>query len=175
MAPTHEDVIAAPVIPALDTMLDGARLWGLEIEIRFRVLAVTVEPEASRHPEEVAADPRLQVLLHPVGRIAASLVRRTEDHLVIERFDEGTLDRVVDRLGGPRLAGPVVDGPEPRPQQWAPELSMEGASTVGDGTAHHAFFDVVGGERRLRLAAWFDEVEVRRPDGSPVDLAGPAG
>lgn len=151
-------------------MLDGARLWGLELETRFRVLAATVEPAAARHPEPGAGDPRLQLVLHPVGRIVASLVRRDGDRATIERFGEDQLALVVDRLDGPRLAGPVIDGVAPDPASWAPEPSMEGASTVGDGDDHHAEFDVTAGDRRLRLAAWFDVAELRRPDGSELEL-----
>lgn len=155
----------------LDRLLGGARLWGLELETRFRVLSATVEPVAERHPEPGADDPRLQVVLHPVGRIVASLVRRVDDRATIERFAEDHLALVVDRLEGPRLEAPVVDGPTPEPERWAPELSLEGAATVGDGDAHHAVFDVSAGERRLRVAAWFDEFELRRPDGSQLELA----
>jgi hypothetical protein len=154
----------------LDRLLDGARLWGLELDIRFRVLAATVDPAADRHPEPGAGDLRLQLVLHPVGRVVASLVRRRDGGATIERFTEDQLALVVDRLDGPRLAGPVIDGPAPDPGSWAPEASMEGASTVGDGDDHHAVFDVTAGDRRLRLAAWFDVAELRRPDGSELPL-----
>ncbi len=158
--------------PVVDALLDGARLWGCELDTTYRVLAATVEPQVDRHPDGEVEDRRLQVLFHPVQRVAASLVRVAEDgRATIERFDQAALPAVVDRFDGPELTGPLVDGPVPDPSSWAPELSLGGTSTAIDGRSHHLELAVSGADgRRLRLAAWFDEVEVRRPDGSTVDL-----
>lgn len=159
-------------IARVNALLDGARLWGMELDTRYRVLALTVEVEPARHPDGAGDDLRLQLVVHPVSTVTASLVRVDDDgRATIERFDEGQLPLVVDRMDGPHLTRPVLDGPPPDPQRWAPELSLEGASTALDGRAHHLEV-AVGGEdgRRLRLAAWFDDLDVRRPDASEVDV-----
>lgn len=157
-------------IERVEGLLDGARLWGMELDTRYRVLGLTVEPPAGRHPDGDVADRRLQVVAHPVGRIAASLLRVGGDGPAsIEAFSAEQLPLVVDRLDGPVLRAPVLDGPPPDPLRWAPQLSLEGASTAPDGGSHHLEVAVSGGGRRLRLAAWFDVVELRRPDGSVVE------
>lgn len=161
----------------LGELLTDARVWGLELETGFRVLAATVEVAPDRHPDGPDADdPRVQVLLHPVSRIAALLTRTPPDGPVaIERFAEAQLPLVVDRFEGPvpsRVA--VDDGPEPT--GWAPELSLEGASTAPDGRTHDLELALEGPQgRRLRLAVWFDVVELRRPDGSAIGPSGPLG
>jgi hypothetical protein len=156
----------------LEQLLAGATWWGLELETGFRVLAATVEVPADQHPDGPdVADRRLQVLLHPVARVAALLTRTADEgRLTIEQFDEAQLPLVVDRLDGPVPDELVVDGPPPEPDRWAPALSMEGASNAPDGRRHHLEVAMSGADgRRLRLAVWFDEAELRRPDGSRLE------
>lgn len=163
--------------PDIGELLAGARVWGLELETGFRVLAATVEVDGDRHPDGPAVeDPRLQVLFHPVSRVAALLTRADPDGpLAIERFGEAQLPLVVDRFDGPVPARVVLDA-GPDPTTWAPELSLEGASTAPDGRSRDLELVLDGPEgRSLRLAAWFDEVELRRPDGSTIGPAGPLG
>lgn len=158
----------------LPTLLRRSRWWGLELETGYRVLAGTVEPPAELHPEgPAAADRRLQVVLHPVSRVAVLLTRRGNDgQVTIEQFEQPQLPLVVDRLDGPVPDELTVDGPTPDPGAWAPELSLEGASNAPDGRRHTLELSLPGGDgRRLRLAAWFDEVELRRPDGSRLELS----
>lgn len=141
------------------------------------MLAGTIEVDADVHPDAPdVTDPRLQFLLHPVARVAALLTRATaEGPVAIERFDESQLPLVVDRFEGPVPTVVVLDGPPPDPSSWAPELSLEGASNAPDGRSHTLELAVAGAEgRQLRLAVWFDELELRRPDGSTVE-PGPAG
>lgn len=147
-------------------------MWGLELETGFRVLAGTIEVTGDRHPDGADVDdPRLQFLLHPVARIAALLTRSTPGGPVtIERFEEAQLPLVVDRLDGPTPTTVRLDGAGPEPASWAPELSLAGTSSAPDGRSHTLELELEGPEgRRLRLAVWFDEVEVRRPDGSVVE------
>lgn len=148
----------------IDQVLDGATCWGAELDTTYRVLAVTVEPRADRHPDGEVDDRRLQLLLHPCSEVAARLVH---DDTAIEQFTVDQLVQVVDRLDGPALSAPVVTADVP---PLSGELSLEGAAqpTVWDGRTHTALFDLVGAERRLSLRVTYDEVELRRPDGSTV-------
>lgn len=166
---------ADPTAP-IDDLLADARVWGLELETGFRVLAATVEVEPDRHPDgPEVEDPRLQVLLHPVSRVAALLTREDPGGPVaIERFGEAQLPLVVDRFDGPVPSRVVLDG-RPDPTAWAPELSLEGASNAPDGRRHDLELTLDGPEgRRLRLAVWFDDIELRRPDGTAIGPTGPA-
>ncbi|MBW3659354.1 MAG: hypothetical protein KY457_11995 [Actinobacteria bacterium] len=166
-----------PTAAAVDELLTDARVWGLELETGFRVLAATVEVEVGRHPDgPTVDDPRLQVLFHPVARVAALLTRQEPGGPVtIERFGEAQLPLVVDRFDGPVPSRVVLDG-RPDPSGWAPELSLEGASSAPDGRSHALELALEGpGGRHLRLAVWFDEIELRRPDGTVIGPSGPVG
>lgn len=152
----------------LDDVLDGAVCWGAELDTTYRVLALTVEPRPGRHPDEAAGrgidDRRLQLVLHPCSEVQARLVH---DGSAIEQFGVGQLVAVVDRLGGARLASPVVTADPP---PLTGDLSLEGAAQpmVQDGRAHAALVTLEGEERVLTLRATYDEAELRRPDGSSI-------
>lgn len=153
-----------PVDPATLRPLLSGRVWGAEIDTRFRVLALTVEPAADDHPDPASADPRLQVLLYPVSAVAASLVEDVEDGPVVRQFEEGQLADVVAMFDGARPDGdPLPDGPADL-DALAPRLSMRGQATTGDGFRHHAHLHLESGDLALDLWASFDEVLVRGPD-----------
>ena len=145
----------------LDGLLRDARVWGAEIDIRFRVLALTVEPP---EPADASGDPRLQVLLYPVSAVAASLVEDTSEGVVVRRFAEDQLPDVVALFDG---ATPTTDPLPDRPADLdalSPRLSMRGQASVGDGVLHHLHLHLEADELSLDLWASFDEVEVRGPD-----------
>lgn len=149
----------------VDDVLDGATCWGAELDTTYRVLAVTVEPLPGRHPDGDVADRRLQLLLHPCSEVAARLVH---DGSTVEQFGVGQLVAVVDRLDGPVLHAPVVSADAP---PLTGELSLEGAAnlTVQDGRTHAALFELAGEDRTLTLRVTYDELELRRPDGSSLE------
>ncbi len=148
----------------VDEVLDGATCWGAELDTTYRVLAVTVEPRPDRHPDGDVDDRRLQLLLHPCSEVAARLLH---DGSTVEQFGVDQLVAVVDRLDGPVLHAPVVSAD---PQPLSGELSLEGAAnlTVQDGRRHAALFELAGEDRTLVLRVTYDELELRRPDGSSV-------
>lgn len=153
-----------PVDPATLRPLLSGRLWGAEIDIRFRVLALTVEPAAADHPDASPADPRLQVLLYPVSAVAASLVEDVEDGPVVRQFAEDQLADVVALFDGARPEGdPLPERPADL-DALAPRLSMRGQATTGDGFRHHLHLHLEAGDLALDLWASFDEALVRGPD-----------
>ena len=162
MTPSARKVAVAPVDRThLHDLLDSARIWGAEIDIRFRVLALTVEPAS---PRDTSGDPRLQVLLYPVSAVAASLVEDTDDGAVVRRFEQDQLPDVVAMFdGATTTADPLPDRPADL-DALAPRLSMRGQASVGDGILHHLHLHVEADELTLDLWASFDEVEVRGPD-----------
>jgi hypothetical protein len=151
----------------VDEVLHGAVCWGAELDTTYRVLALTVEPEPDRHPHGAVDDRRLQLVLHPCSEVAAQLVHDAPDGRVVEQFSVDQLVTVVDRLDCPVLTAPLLRADPP---PLVGELSLEGAAraTVMDGRRHAALFVLEGDERVLRLRATYDEVELRRPDGSTV-------
>lgn len=151
-------------LAAIDRVLDGATCWGAELDTRYRVLGVTVEPAVGRHPDRDVDDRRLQLVLHPCSHVQARLVH---DATTVEQFDVAQLVAVVDRLDGPEIEGPVVTDPGP---PLTGELSLEGRAEVADGRAHAARIELAGADRELTLWVTFDTAELRRPDGSVVAL-----
>lgn len=145
----------------LRDLLRSGPVWGAEIDIRFRVLALTVEPSPDVHPDPDADDPRLQVLLHPVSAVAASLVEHTDDGTVVRRFDETQLPDVVAMFGGATTTVDPLPGHPADLDALAPRLSMRGEASVGDGLRDHLHLHLVADELSLELWASFDEVEVR--------------
>lgn len=149
----------------LRDLLRSGPIWGAEIDIRFRVLAVTVEPAAEAHPDPSAADPRLQVLFHPVSAVAASLVEHGDDDGgVVRRFDEEQLPDVVAALGGAVTTTDPLPGVPADLDALGPRLSLRGQASVGDGFRDHLHLHLDADDLSLDLWASFDEFEVRGPD-----------
>lgn len=148
----------------LRDLLRSGPVWGAEIDIRFRVLAVTVEPAAEAHPDPGAADQRLQVLFHPVSAVAASLVEHGDDGAVVRRFEQEQLPDVVAALGGAVTTTDPLPGAAADLDALGPRLSLRGQASVGDGFRDHLHLHLVADDLSLELWASFDEFEVRGRD-----------
>jgi len=159
----------------LEDAFDGALLWGLELDPRYRVLAVTLEPAADRYPWASSGDRRVQVLLHPVSTVLASLRSVEDGRRLLHTFGDEQLVEVAGAFGGAAVAAPLFGRGEPRPGEWAPQFSMEGRTSAADGTRHTVTINVRAGGLELDLFARFDDVEVKAPDGTnlPLDAAQP--
>jgi hypothetical protein len=158
----------------LDALLTSGPLWGAEIDTRYRVLALTVEPDAAHHPDPTAADRRLQVLLHPVSAVAASLLQQTDDGPTVLRFEQEQLPDIVSALDGAVPDGPVLADHPADLDALNDRLSLRGQATVGDGTRHHLHLQMAAEDLSFELWASFDEVVVRGPDDAvePPDVFG---
>lgn len=143
----------------------GAAWWGAELDPRYRVLALTIEPTGDGYPaREVPADARLQVLLHPVNAI--TLTHRRDGDLVPADVED--LLPVVERLEG----APVTAAAMLEPGPWAVTTSLAGRSDAPDGRTHGLWLRARTASEQVDLHVTFDEVEIRRPDGTSVPLAG---
>ncbi|MFP4311255.1 MAG: hypothetical protein ACLFS9_04635 [Nitriliruptoraceae bacterium] len=159
-------------VAGLEPVLDGAALLGAELEPRYRVLALTVEPRPDRYLwQPRPRDLRLQVLASPVSTMLVTLRRTGADGAreLLTFADEQLLD-VVAALDGPPLTGPILAQPEPRPGEWAPRFSLEGRSTAPDGTARTLRFEIEHDDLWLGVFARFDQIEVRDATGSALRL-----
>ena len=154
----------------LEQLLVGASLVGAELDLRYRVLGVTVEPAADLHPRPEADDPRLQVLCHPVSTVLGVLEREVDGARYLETFEAEQLSDVTAAFEGAPLQPPVVGRPEPRPGQWAPQFSIQGRSTAPNGRRRTVTLEVASFDARLRLFVRCDEVELRDPAGDEVAL-----
>ncbi len=159
-------------VSALEQVVDGAELLGAELEPRYRVLAITVEPPPSNYPlQPRPGDLRLQVLVSPVSTMLVTLRRTGPDSSreLLTFADEQLLD-VVAALQGARMSAPLFKQPEPRPGEWAPRFSLEGRSSAPDGTAQTLRLEVEQDDLWLGMFARFDQVEVRDASGRPLRL-----
>lgn len=160
------------LLAALEQALDGAALWGLELDPRFRVLAATFEPTPDRHPLGAVEDPRLQALFFPVGEVKASLRRHLREGGVrVDTFTTDQLVDVVDSFGGASVTAPLFDQPDPS-GEWPPELSLHGRSVAPDGYRRSLTLRLEGeGGRRFGFHATFDSVRVNDADGNEIPLS----
>lgn len=156
---------------ALEQALDGAALLGIEVDLRYRVLAATFEPQPGNHPDGEVDDCRLQVLLFPVGEIKASLRRRDRAGAVhVETFTPDQLVDVIDSFGGATVDAPLFDQPDPS-DAWPAELSLQGSTVAPDGTAHTLTVQLDGeGGRQFGLHATFDDARVHDATGDEIPL-----
>lgn len=171
----------------LEQVIVGAALLGLELDTRYRVLAATLEPTPERYPwgsgtagVEVV-DRRVQLLVSPVSTILGSLRRRVPtadgERTEVYTFSEEQLVDVVSVFDGAPVESPLFGRPEPRPGSWAPEWSLEGRSTAGDGITGTLTVSVRhhdgAGELALDVFARFDEVQVKDPFGTDLFTTAP--
>lgn len=151
-------------------LLMTSPVLGAEVDLRYRVLALTIEPDAATHPDPTQGDRRLQVLFHPVGTIAGALVQRAPGggSPTVLTFPPERLPDIVATLDGPVSVGEPF--PESLPDLHAIEarLSLRGMAQVADGHRTPLALALVHDDLRLDLWATFDEVEVRLPDETVV-------
>jgi hypothetical protein len=157
---------------ALEAVLDGAALWGLELDPKFRVLAATFEPTPERYPWGATDDRRIQVLCFPVSTILGSFRRELPTETELLSFTEAQLVDVVAAFDGATVTAPLFAQPEPRPGSWGPRFSLEGRSSAPDGVTTTLTIALRHEDLVLQLFARFDEVRVQDPAGQPLELIG---
>lgn len=157
-----------------EKLLTNAKIWGVELEPRFRVLAVTFEPEQMPEGElgdNPVTDSRLQLACFPVSTILGSLRQTTPDGVTLLKFTEQQLVDVVAAFNGARLSGPVFKQPEPRPGSWGPELSLEGRSTAPDGVSNTITLALNHDDLAFNLFARFDELRLLNAHGEHLPVS----
>jgi hypothetical protein len=150
-------------LDAIADVVTGARCWGVELDPRYRVLAVTVEPDPLRTPGTAGEH---QLLCFPVSVLLVSVTRPiVEDgatRTALVTFDLEQLTSVSERFAGAVIMERPFGLPEPRPGTWGPRHSLEGRTSAADGTRATLTLDLrTEDEARLRLFARFDDVELR--------------
>jgi len=150
-------------LDTLGEVVAGARCWGIELDPRYRVLAVTVEPDPLR---VTGTGGEHQLLCFPVSVLLVSVTRHLVHdgggRMALMTFELDQLTAVSERFGGATIDAPPFGRPEPRPGTWGPRYSLEGRTSAADGTRATLSLDLATEDgARLRLFARFDEAELR--------------
>jgi hypothetical protein len=150
-------------LSTIATVVAGARCWGIELDPRYRVLAVTVEPDPLRTPGTAGEH---LLLCSPVSVLLVAVTRPVvEDggtRTALMTFSLEQLTAVSERFGGATIGSGPFGQPEPRPGSWGPQYSLEGRTSAADGTSSTLTLDLAGDDgARLRLFTRFDDAELR--------------
>jgi hypothetical protein len=155
--------------------LNEATLVGVEVEAQERwaslTFAVLALPEDDGPAPE---DPRVQLIVSPVGRIAASLRHGNWDDAgaAVEPFG---LERLAEVVAGfeqqPVYGWEFLDVPEERNfADWATRLSLDWVTAPG-GTSHTLdLFQEWSASRHLDVRLWFDELRLFGADRREIPL-----
>ena len=161
-------------VELLNVALNEATLLGAEVDTELRVADVTLSvlslPEEGPPPE----DPRVQLLLHPVGRVCASLRhgRWDDAEAPVEAFRIDELLAVLGRLGRHAVYGwEFFDVPEENDfARWKDRLSLDWRAPGDHGRAHTLVLFQEADKAHLDLCFWFDDLAVRTPSYEEIPL-----
>jgi hypothetical protein len=166
--------LSAQLIDELNVALNEATLLGAELDVERRsawiTLSVLALPEEGPAPEDL----RVSLVLHPVGRVAASLRhgRWDDRNAPVERFATRQLLDVVLRHGGEAIYGwKFVDvPPEDDFADWSDRLSLDWRADDRLGRSHTLILGQ-GGASTLDLCFWFDTMTVLTAAYGEIELA----
>jgi hypothetical protein len=157
----------------LNAALNEATLVGVALDVATRranlTFAVLSLPESGPPPE----DPRILMVLHPVGRLAVSYRQgRWDDDraAVVPLRVEQLMDVVVSFGGQPIYGWDFIDGPEAGFQQWSGRLSLD-LQFEDFGRTHtlEVFQEsALGPARHLDARIWFDDLHIFRKAGQDL-------
>jgi len=160
-------------IHGLDVAFNEATLLGVEVAASRYICAITLAvlalPPAGPKPE----DSRLQIILHPVGRVAASLRHGQwdDEKAEVEPFDIEKLLNIVKSFHGLPIYGwEFLDTPEEKFTRWSKRLSLDWQGDPSDMIHNLTLFQDGSPQRILDLRIWFRDIEFRRPSGEDVPI-----
>jgi hypothetical protein len=158
----------------LNVALNEAMLIGAEVDAEHRAASLTFAvltlPADDGPPPQ---DDRVQLVLGPVGRLAASLRNGSSDDAgaPVEEFAIDQLLEVVMSFKGLAVYGwEFLDRPErDNFNEWSDRLSLDWRSAPG-GLSHTLDLFQAGHDRHLDLRIWFDEMRVFTPEYEEITL-----
>jgi hypothetical protein len=159
---------------ALGVALNEATLIGVEVNAERRAASLTFVPlslpVAGAAPPD---DPRVQFILSPVGRVAASLRDGlwNDAEASVERVAlEELLNTVLSFKGLPVYGWEFLDRPDDDNfARWSDRLSLDWRSEPA-GLSHTLDLFQAGGSRHLDLRIWFDDLRILTPEKPDVSL-----
>jgi hypothetical protein len=159
----------------LGVALNEADLLGFEVDPGRRIANATFRVLTLPAEGPPPADRRVQMLFRPVGRVAASLRNGfwNDEAAEVVPFSLAELLGVVESFGGYPIYGwEFFDVHDRELARWGNRLSLDWRSGADGLSRSISVFQCSNGGpvRHLDLCVWFDELEVRRPDGSTIAL-----
>jgi hypothetical protein len=154
---------------ALGRALDEATLVGIEVDTGRRIAAVTLEvlglPEVGAPP----SDRRIQVILRPVGRVAAAGYVRSQPE-ARPRTLSTLQDLEAMELGGAVYGTEFFDVDPAKFAKRVPSPPVDWRSG-SDGVAHSlTLFQDESPYRELDVCIWFDTLQLFAPDYSELTV-----
>ena len=173
-------------IHGLDIALNESSLLGLEVDPNRRVAGATFAVLSLPEVGDVPTDRRIQMIFRPVRRVVASLRHGqwNDANAEVEKFQLADLLAVVQRFGGKPIYGrEFIDSKdEGNFTKWVDRLSLDFRSTgwirqrIGTvwgnirGSSHSIFLFQEGPKLILDIKLWFDDIEIRNPQGEEIGL-----
>jgi hypothetical protein len=161
-----------PLPEYLNVALNEATLLGLEVSSRQRIAAapfgVLSLPVTGPSPVGYS----VQMLFRPVGRVVVSLRDGRWDDAgaaVLPVTIEDLLPIFQSFHCQPIYGWEFFDVHDKGLARWGNRVSLDWRSG-SDGVAHSITLFQEGAARHLDLCVWFDELEVREPDGKAMSL-----
>ena len=146
--------------------LNEARLLGLEFQAADRIVNTTFQVLSLPKQGPVPPDPRVVLVFHPVGRLAASLRHGywDDEQAAIENVQLDQLLSIVQSFGGGAIYGwNFIDLDDEVLEQWQNRLSLDHRAGP-EGQTHSILLFQEGGSpdhpRHLDIWIWFDQVRV---------------
>jgi hypothetical protein len=155
---------------AFGVAFNEATLHGLELDEGRRIVAVTLEVLTLPEDGPAPSDSRVQVVLQPVGRIAASLREGADTGAQVVPFTAEELTGVVDSVAGVNVYGwNYIDTHERELAEWGERLSFDWRA--GPGGLSHSLYLFQEGPPDLDVLVWFDELRVFDPSYREIPIA----
>jgi len=155
---------------AIGLAMNEATLLGVEVDTESRMAGVTLDVLTLPERGDPPSDRRVQFVLSPVGRVAASLRlgRWNDAGAPVEHFEIGALLGIVESFKTSIYGWEFFDQHEKEMAGWGARLSVNWRSG-SDGLSHSLFLFQEGGpQRHLDLCIWFDELVLRDPRGREI-------
>jgi len=169
MKPSDED------IHGLGVAFNEATLLGVEVDTNRHICGITLAVLALPSEGPKRDDSRLQIILHPIGRVAASLRhgRWDDDKAQVKPFEVHRLFEVVQSFHGLPIYGwAFIDTPEEAFSKWSKRLSLDWRGDPDIVTHNLTLFQEGGSpDRILDLRIWFQDIAFCRPSGEKVPIA----
>jgi hypothetical protein len=156
----------------LGIALNEADLLGFEVDAQNRVAAATFRVFTLPKKGPAPADSRVQLQFQPVGRVAASLRNGSHDDFnaeVVPFAVEDLLAKVQSFDGLPVYGWEFFDIHEKSIKKLGDRLSLDWRSG-DDGNSHSISVFQSPGNRILDIWVWFDEMQVRDPEGNVIPI-----
>lgn len=161
-------------IKGLGVALNEATLLGVELDVSRSLCGITLSVFSLPEEGPAPTDSRLQILLHPIGRLCASLRhhRVNSPAELPEIFSPSELLAKVRSFGGQPIYGwEFIDIDDASFARWSGMLSLDWQGS-SDGNVHTftLFQEGHTPERTLDLKIWFGGISLFKPTGEKVEI-----